>query len=264
MHVTDPLYLPDGVQHRVVAVNATQGATWNQEILPPHHCYLELTSDISAALQRAAPPLSFDQTLGSTGGMRFDGYCLTVANANGSPLTRLNWDLVPSLTEYSDMTLLPSIPEPGAPTWADCYVDINQGTLIANAFRPSPQSKGGGIYTTWTVETDGDPILQLIGQDGKVLTVAAVDGGAKLSTPDKLTLSNAVPGSVVLHNSTTDSIDKQFDFALYYLARVGGIPDKFKKSIPSELVEAEGALSSLPIPVSYTDMTPSCSNSRYP
>ncbi len=259
MHVTDAKYLPDGVQHRVVAVDARNGATSQFGPLPAHHCYLEISSDISAALQRSAG-LSFDPNLGSTGGMRFNGYRLTVANATDPVLKKVNWDAVPRLTDYSAMTLLPSITtETGAPTWADCYVDINQGSVTASAF-----PNGGGIYTTWTVETDGDPVLQLIAPpDGKLLTVAALDGGAQLSTPPNLTLSDGVPGSVVLHNSTTDATDGSYDFALYYLAREGGIPTSFKQPLPGEPPEGGGSVFPLPI-VFFFDMGTSCSNSQYP
>ncbi len=264
MHVTDAKYLPDGVLYRVVTVDANHGFQRQGLDLPAHHCYLEVSSDISAALQRAG--LSFDPTLGSGGGMPFDGYRLTVVNATLSQGLKVDLDVastslvdpplktVPSLTQFvPGMTLLPSITtETGAPSQADCYVDINLGTITASLFpiTTSPPS-GGGLYTTWTVQTDGDPILQLMTRDGKTLTVEGTEG-ASLSTPPGLTLSDDVPGSIVLHNSTKDLSDKALDFALYYLAGTGGIPDPLPPNLPGEKSLA------------YVDTTPSCSNSRYP
>ena len=89
-------------------------------------------------------------------------------------------------------------------------------------------------------------------RDGKTLTVQEI-AGVPLSTPPGLTLSDDVQGSIVLHNSTTDMFDGAFDFALYYLAGTGGIPDPLPSNLPGE-----GSLSAM------VDTTPSCSNSRYP
>lgn len=266
IHVTSAPFLPDGVRHRVVAIDANDGFQRQGLALPPHHCYLEVSSDISAALQRAG--LSFDSTLGSGGGMAFDGYRLTVVNATASQGLNVDLDVVstsvvdlplttvPSLKQFvQDMVLLPSITtETGAPSQADCYVDINLGTITASPFpiTTKPIAGGGGLYTTWTVQTDGDPILQLMTRDGKTLTVEGT-AGASLSTPPGVTLSDDVQGSIVLHNSTTDLSDKALDFALYYVAGTGGIPNPLPLHLPGE-----GSL------FEYVDTTPSCSNSRYP
>jgi|GEM_PF-1143742 len=265
IHVTEASFLPEGVQHRVVAVDANNGFRSQRQglDLPAHHCYLEVSSDISAALQHAG--LSFDPTLGSAGGMPFDGYRLTVVNATASQGLNVDLDVhsvvdlplktVPSLKKFvPNMALLPSITtETGAPSQADCYVDINLGIITASLFpiTTNPIS-GGGLYTTWTVQTDGDPKLQLMTRDGKTLLVEET-AGVPLSTPPGLTLSDDVQGSIVLHNSTTDMSDKAHDFALYYLAGTGGIPDPLPQNLPGE-----GS------PFAMVDTTPSCSNSRYP
>ncbi|HXH39935.1 MAG TPA: hypothetical protein VNN08_14995 [Thermoanaerobaculia bacterium] len=260
VHATPQQSLPAGVLHRVVAVNASLGSP-KFGGLPPHVCYLEVSSDMSAALQAAGLP--FDQTLGSGGGVSLNGYRLTVANASAAQGLNVTFETAPPdvvpphLKDYdTNMKLLPNIQiDTGAPSdtgagvlAAACYADISLGNVTAHKF------SAGGIYTTWTVLTDGDPILQLIGQDGKPLQVVGT-AGISLSTPPGFTLSDGVPGSVVLHNSTTDLSDKEFDFALNYLAAEGGIPDNLR-GIPGSEGQSPSA--------EFVDMTTSCSNSQYP
>lgn len=237
------------VKHRVVGVNTKDGSP-KFGGLPPHSCFLEVTSDVSAALQKAG--LSFDPNLG---GVPLNGYRLTVANADPSQGLKVDlnvtgvglpFEVVPHLTDYATIALIPSIQaDTGAPSWADCYVDINLGNVTAVAF------SAGGIYTTWAVKTVGDPVLQLTGQDGTTVPVTG-EQGSSLSTPHGFKLSDGVPGSLVLHNSTKDVIHKEYDFALYYLAGEGGIPDNLH-NFPTD-----------PGIVVDVDMTTSCSNSQYP
>jgi len=242
--------LPAGVQHRVVAVDASvgfQGPNSSPQLrllgnvldLPPHHCFLEVNSDIISATG-----WSFDTTLGTTGGIRFNGYGLTVVNAISTQGLIVNLMAVPRLTSIvPGMTLRSSITtETGAPSQAACYVDINLGTILAGQFSQ------GGFYTTWTVQTDGDPVLQTIGSNGATQEVPIP------STPIPVpTLSDGVPGSIVLHNSTTNLTDGRFDFALYFLAGTNGIPNPLPTNLPVPSEETPA-----------TDETPSCSNSQYP
>jgi hypothetical protein len=192
--------------------------------------------------------------------MLLDGWNLQVCNATGpfsvdfnvpdSPadaeLTR-----VPSLKDYDcTMKIRPDLLESGVPTRAACYVDINHGKISARRFRL------GGIYTTWCVDTDGEPEL--------LLTPRASD--PQMSKPLRLTIPSTppgahfphdVPGSLALHNSATDATDKTNDFVLHYVAATTGIPDSlhsFPQGFPNDCGPE----------TSDMDMTTSCSNSHYP
>ena len=224
LHLSEEL--PEDVRHRVVAIDASQGWThteWDE--LPPHVCFLEFF------------PPSRRATLS------LNGWRLTVANAIGSEAT-VDLRDVPRLTEYAKtMEIRPDLLEAGPPSRAACYVDVQHGTVVSHKF---PE---GGVYTTWTVETDGDPELFLRSQTGEELRITVP------STPPGAHFPNGALGSVVFHNSTTDESHKKYDFALHYLAAKGGIPKHFDRMFPiTDKAIDEGTVG----------LTTSCSNSTYP
>lgn len=226
------------VGHRVVAIDASQGTpqtAWPP--LPAHFCFIEADLGLLHALQGAGLP------------QFLDGWNLQVTNAIGPALDIILKD-APHLTEFSPGMILRKDlgEETGAPTEAACFADMQFGTVRESRFE-LPGGLVGGIHTTWTVETDGYPELQFQSRDGKAVNITIP------STPDGVTQSNNVPGSFVLHNSTTDFSDKNFDFVLNYLAREGGIPNTLKHPFPGEDPQPQDA---------NVDMGTSCSNSQYP
>lgn len=242
----DQVSLPPGVMHRVVAVNAERGATTiNYGDLLPHFSFLEVEQTAATALRGS--DIQFDESLDFLQGVN-----ISVLNSIGEPTAQFI-HAVPKLTDYKkDTQLRPQIlTDTDVPTFSDCYIDMRHGTVVECRFR------AGGIYTTWIVETDGDPVLRFAWSDGEAQPVVLT--ATVPSTPDEATLSDHVPGSFVVINSTVDEADKDNDFVLHYLARVGGIPEIFDHPFPGEI---------LPPGVRRSDdviaMTTSCSNSRYP
>lgn len=234
--------LPAGVKHRVVALDLSE---WTQTqkygALPPHHCYVEF-HDLLAKVGTKA----------SWSRMMFDGWHLTVANATGSFSIDLDvhptppapfLTKVPSLTEYApDMNIRLDLLQEGPPDQAASFVDISHGSVTAHIF---PE---GGVYTTWAVETEGDPELVLTPRAGRAIRVIVP------STPEGAHLPSGTPGSLAFQNSTTDAEDKKYDFVLHYLAAVGGIPP--------DLGHFPQDPSAIPKP--DFGLTTSCSNSQYP
>ncbi|HET8774977.1 MAG TPA: hypothetical protein VFP80_14345 [Thermoanaerobaculia bacterium] len=248
MHVTkDSGVLPEDVQHRVVSINAAQGyaspgGEWGD--VPPHHCFLEGAPDVLDAL--LAGGLSYDHTGRH---ISMHGWHMRVVNPAGRRAD-IRIEGVPCLRAYlHDMTLKPGTGnELELPDWAACFTDINAGTLTRRRFRT------GAVYTTWTVETEGDPVLQFTrtcpGEPVKTLPPICIR-----STPPLSALAYGVPGDLVLHNGTHDDSDKKFDFVLYFLANEGGVPPPSKLDEMFPIDEFPGA---------RIDMTTSCSNSQYP
>jgi len=239
--------LPDGVRHRIIAIDAARGASSSFGRLPAHHCFLNANPETVNALWNAGVPKFLD------------GWNLKVGNALGPELAVRIHDL-PSLSTYSPgMSLRPNLAKTGAPaTDACCFVDIAMGTIEQRQFE-DPKISNPGYYTTWTVATDGDPQLIFLSRDGSQITVdvPSTTTGETLATE-----TGGVPGSIVLHNSvlrnsTTTETDSPNDFALYYLAREGGIPPTFSGLLPGQ--EQREGLTHPAI-----DMTTSCSNSQFP
>jgi len=238
LHVNDGNgMLPDGVRHRIIAVNATQGANSQFGPLPAHHCFLKANQGTIDALSAALVPKFLD------------GWNVQVANALGPPVV-VSIPNLPRLSTFSpDMSLWPDLRHAGAPAPdACCFVDIAMGKIEDHQFQVEGIDDPG-FYSTWTVDTDGEPQLIFQPRHGSPISVTVP------STPEGETLrdENGVPGSIVLHNSTTTDVDSANDFALYYLARQGGIPSKFSRLLPGQTF-ANPAI----------DMTTSCSNSQYP
>jgi hypothetical protein len=213
---------PSSQGYNVSAVNATNGADYTPEgsveiHLPAHFFSIEAGETVAGLLTEAGIPVS---NMGV-------GWTLTVQNATGDLTVNLTGpgnDPVPSLTTYdTDMQLNP------AEDWA-CVVGVGNGSITTGMFSPLGGNPGGGLYTTWTVQTNGDPVLAFTrpGESTPEVQIPSTAGGAELS--------NNVPGSLVLHNSTGISAEEEpdtsFDFALYYLAAVGGIPAKFAVPLP--------------------------------
>jgi hypothetical protein len=237
MHLNSAdVQLPPGVGHRVVSIDATAGVQSNQfcSFLPPHFTYLETTDPTIGNIlaQAGLPPVP-------GGRFRMENAAITVANATGS----LNVSIVavPKLTDYAyDMELRPQFLETVIPWGADSFVDIANGSVVSHQFDE------GGVYTTWTVETLGDPEL-----------VIALNSAAPLHVqiPSMAPVNGLSP--LALSNSTSDANDKKYDFALHYLAAVGGIDGQvYQKPFPidpSSRADEYGV-----------DMSTSCSNSQYP
>ena len=242
IHVNrDSGILPAAVGHRIVAVNAANGALMKVAglpvLLPAHHCFIEADQATTNALWNAGVP------------RMLDGWNVQVGNALDTPPVMVSLGDVPKLSTYSPgMTLWPDLGNSGAPAQdACCFVDIQAGSVVASKF-DVPGLIDAGFYSTWTIATKGEPQLNLVSRDGTAISVTVP------STPSGATLSNGVPGSFVLHNSTTSNDDSQYDFGLYYLARQGGIPISFAGPLPGE----NGS------PGQFFDMTTSCSNSQFP
>jgi hypothetical protein len=225
------------VEHRVVAIDASQGTPQTEwPPLPAHFCFIEADLGLLHALQGAGLP------------QFLDGWNLQVTNATG-PALDVRLEDAPRLTQFSpDMVLRKDLGEEnGAPTKAACFVDMQFGTVRDSRFVITDLV--GGVYVVWTVETNGDPELQFVSRDGKVVTITIP------STPDGAIQSNNVPGSFVLHNSTTDLTDKNFDFVLNYLASEDGIPNTLVQPFPGQDPQPQDV---------DVDTGTSCSNSQYP
>jgi hypothetical protein len=238
--------LPAGVKHRVVAVNAEHGATTiNFGDIVPHFSFLEVEQTAATALRGS--DIQFDESLDFLNGVN-----ISVLNSIGNPTTQFI-HAVPKLTHYrKDTQLRPEIlTDTDVPTFDDCYIDMRHGTVIEGRF------SAGGNYTTWIVETDGEPVLRFAWSDGEAQPVVLT--ATVPSTPDEATLSDHVPGSFVVTNSTIDAADKDNDFLLHYLARVGGIPELFDWPFPGE-----GPATGMSRDGWFIGMTTSCSNSQYP
>lgn len=238
----DKVTLPDGVKHRVVAVDADHTTpTVNWGILPPHRSVAEAASGAVVALAAGGIPLEEEL-------VRMTGAHLSVVNSIGADTIEFI-GLVPKLTHFKKDTKLRSdiLENQDIPTSADCYVDMRHGVVIGGLFAL------GGHYTTWIVDTDGDPVVRYARKRDGDLHVSVV---ILPSTPDQMTLSDGVPGSIVLANGTLDKSDESNDFVLHYLARVGGIPQSFDNPFPGEQKPK--------LPTSDFGMTTSCSNSQYP
>lgn len=238
--------LPPGLQHRVVAINASQGyqsPVWGD--IPAHYCFAECSEGVQkmfldSGLQPLAPPVPL---------FSMQGCRVRLANAAGRQAD-IRLAGVPHLTRYlSDMTLKEGISnDVDVPEWAACFVDINSGTVTSGAF---PQ---GGIHTTWSAETVGDPVLEIT--RGNELLYIQIP-----SAPPLESLGNGLPGGMVMRNGTTGTTgtyDKQNDFVLYFLANAGGVPQ------PAQLSEMFPIAPPTPEFFGLIDMTTSCSNSQYP
>jgi hypothetical protein len=259
MHVNQgPWLKAPSVEHRVVAIDAAhppQDSGFGP--LPPHKCFIEAGQPVLGLLQGAGVPALLD------------GWNLQVANATG-PALSVFLSQTPKLTDFSPaMVLRPDLGQAGAPARAACFVDMKFGSIEARRFELVNAMEIAGIYTYWTVETDGDPVLRFESRDGKVIKVTIP------STPAGALLANRLPGSLALHNSTTDFSDTEVDFALYFLASEGGIPnpDTIKGILPGQSVSvkqfiraaiAKGADPGGGTLLEEIDMTTSCSNSQYP
>lgn len=270
---------PSSHGYNVSAVNASKGAAYTPQgsveiQLPAHFFSIEAIPEVVDLLKSAG----FSELLLSNMGV---GWTLTVQNATGDftvNLTGPGNDPVPSLTTYDPGMQLNPVED-----WA-CVVGISNGSITTGMFSPVGSNPGGGLYTTWTVQTpEGeDPVLAFTPPDNSTPVVVRIP-----STTGGPQLSNDVPGSLVLHNSTTitpeDEPDTSFDFALYYLAAEGGIPATFAVPLP-------GSPTLLPMPrlggTSLSqinkwieemrvwllenllfwgmDLTTSCSNSQWP
>ena len=229
--------------HRVIAVNAEAGASTEYGPLPPHVCWLETTEAVRERL--IADGLPVDES----GRFRLRRANLRVANPADTPVT-VSLGIVPKLTDYSkDMILRPDLRLPGAPPNAGCFVDIEHGHVEAHKYDP-----GGGVYSTWSIETDGDPVLIIDSPAGSVKATLP-------STGRQDTLSDGVHSSIAVHNDPIEENDDKNDFLLHYLAALGGIDaQEFPHGFPTvseALLRSGGKRPDI-------GTTTSCSNSQYP
>jgi len=241
--------LPDNVPHRVVAVNASRGLNDPRGFLPPHHCFLELGEAGRRDFADAGFPLD---TLNH---VPLNGWNIRVENA----VHRTPPDVTALAGVFPLKTIVPSMEirrevgndEDHTPEWAACFVDVLTGTVVSQPFVP-----GGGIFTTWTVETTDRPRLRFTPRNGKGTPIFVTIP----STRPEATLSDGVPGSLVLHNGTMDKTDAKLDFLLQFLLNQKGIPQ------PHEIAQPlPGADDAAPAhPFADFGTTTSCSNSTYP
>lgn len=260
MHVRkDSKVLPADVQHRVVAVDASNGYKGGSDwgTLPKHVSFIEAHPEVLAALVEAGLP----RLPGSNERVSLHGWSVRLVNPAGHHADiRLGDDVFHLREALPRMVLKEGIGnEVEVPEWAASFVDINSGTVTAAKF------KEGGVYTTWSVETEGDPVLEFTQTiDGVIqqplrVTIPSTPPLASFATDSSL--ENEVPGSMVLHNGTSDQSDKEWDFVLFYLANRRGIPPKkgikliFPQDPPPPPPHA---------PILRFDLTTSCSNSQYP
>jgi len=263
--------LPAGVPHRAVVMDTSTGMK-SEEYgdVPPHHCFLELEDETRQALVEGSGGALASDELGH---VPLGGWNVRVDNpqAAGPPhVTALQ--CLFHLTDY-----LPDMqPRVGIgngvydlPQWASCFVDIKSGTIDLNHFPAPGPLQPGGFYTTWKVDTVGDPVLRFTPRKGS---------GAQLfrvtipSSPTNAVLRDNVPGTIVLHNGTTDDTDKKFDFVLHFLLNQKGIPQLsgFARCFPmddggaTEPCDHASESGGLPVVMHFVSMTTSCSNSTYP
>jgi hypothetical protein len=256
LHVRKEAGLPPGVGHRVVAVDASQPGkdVWKGHIVPPHYCYLDASEPVGKALEDAGIGLfehlkGWRMSVANALPLRVDLTVPPVPPSRDARPQGGNLDGVPRLENYSaGMKLRPDLLRDGAPEKAAFFVDISAGIIVAEAF---PQ---GGVYSTWMVETDGDPELLFTRRKGKSLTVTIPSTPPGAHFPPNFWFG-AIPGSLALHNSTFDTEDKQYDFVLHYLARDGGIPTDLRQPFPGEDND---------VIARYIGTSTSCSNSQYP
>ncbi|HEX6098132.1 MAG TPA: hypothetical protein VF432_17530 [Thermoanaerobaculia bacterium] len=248
MHVRkESLLRTKDVQDRVVPVNATagfRGADGDWGDVPPHFCFLECAPDVRDRLRDAGMKVD-DRGYIQMNGF---GWHIRVLNARKG---KVDFDLaaVPAMKDFlPGMVLKRGIGGAKVPKWAACFIDIDGGSVTAGKL------SRGAIYTTWYVETEGDETkLQFTRtvrgkQEELVIPIPPTGPGE--------TLAHGVPGSIVVHNGTSDDSDKKFDFVLHFLANAGGVPRRLQldKPFPTDLA---GSLS-------FVDLTTSCSNSQYP
>ena len=249
-----PAFLPEGVEHRVVIMNASHGASSQFGKLPEHFCYINANEATTNALWAAGVPKSLD------------GWNVQVTNAlpppDGKALS-VSLPDIPRLGDYAPLMILwPSLGQAGAPPAANppeadvcCFVDISMGTVADHQFKEIiPAEFERGYYSTWTVDTHGDPKLRFLSRSGACIEVEV----PSTHQDESLANENGVPGSIVIHNSViynsaSQLADSVNDFALHYLAREGNIPSEFVGLLPGK----EFAYAA-------TDMTTSCSNSQFP
>ncbi|HEX8407371.1 MAG TPA: hypothetical protein VF883_00780 [Thermoanaerobaculia bacterium] len=256
--------LPDGVPHRVVVVNTSRGLKTNDYgDVPAHHCFLELDDETRKAVVKGSDGALASDELGH---VPLRGWNVRVDNPLvGGPPVATELENLFHLRDY-----LPDMePRVGIgngvgdlPQWASCFVDIKGGNIALNTF------PAGALYTTWTVETEGDPVLLFTPRNGSHARRFRVPIP---SSPPEATLSDCVPGTIVLHNSTTDGTDKEFDFVLHFLLNQNGIPPLagFARCFPIDDGGATDPFDHTPesddVPLeAFVSMTTSCSNSTYP
>jgi len=87
------------------------------------------------------------------------------------------------------------------PECAAAFVDIDSGTVTARQFMEGPS-------TTWRVETEGDSVLEFT-QPRKGGAVQSPLRVTIPPTPPLASLAHGVPGSMVLHNGTSDLSDNE-------------------------------------------------------
>lgn len=222
---------PSSQGYNVSAVNASasNGTPYTPQgfspvVLPRHFFSIQAIQEVKDLLIGAGLNI---ENMGS-------GWTLSVANTiNDAPVSvdlTTNSDPpqeTPHLTTF-DPTM--SLVDP-VTAWAAAIVEISRGSVQATLFEPSTRNAGlPGIYTTWTVQTDGNPTLVFTPPPGTSAEPVSVPIP---STPTDPPLLDGVPGSLVLHNSTESSApDSPWDFALYYLAANGGIPATFATPLP--------------------------------
>lgn len=246
--------LPDDVPHRVVAVNAARGLRKSfVGPLPPHHCFLEMGQ--AERKHFADARFHFD----ALKHVPLHGWNIRVENAaQTTPPVIALADVFPLKTIMPTMEIRPEIAndEDHTPEWAACFVDVPTGTVVSYKF-----VAGGGLYTTWTVETTDKPQLRFTPRSGKGPPVFVTIP----STPPDATLSDGVPGSLVLHNGTLDKTDAKGDFLLQFLLNQKGLPkrNELVGLLPGEKDFGRSGVAKHPILRNFATTT-SCSNSTYP
>lgn len=247
--------LPDGVPHRVVAVNAARGLSGSfLGHLPPHHCFLEM----GEAARKSFADAGFRAD--ASGHVPLNGWNIRVENA----VQRTPPDVTRLAGLFALKKIVPSMEirreigndEDHTPEWAACFVDVPAGSVACHQFDP-----GGGLYTTWTVETTDRPRLRFTPRSGEGAPIFVTIP----STRPDATLSDGVPGSLVLHNGTRDKTDAQGDFLLQYLLNQKGIPqrDEVVGLLPGENEPVRSDSAKHPFLMDWGTAT-SCSNSTYP
>jgi hypothetical protein len=241
--------LPSGVAQRGVAVNALQGLLpangWGK--IPAHQCFITASDPFVFSELKNALPIP-DTSVVTVEGLPVAGLVLfnwriTVGNAaSGQGFTRLTG--LPSLIQmYPAMTLQSvvtsaTMPDPSV---AVCNIDMTAGTV--EALQYDTGSTNAGWYAQWTVETDGDPVVNFESANGTA-NVTLRDGD-----------------SFDISNSTSDGSDKSEDYALNFVLAQGGVPPIGDTHAPPQAVlsSTEG----IPGTYAYGTST-SCSVTTYP
>jgi hypothetical protein len=217
---------------RVILLSNPTGTKIHGKTIEPHVPTLHLPHGSSVSLGCAV-------SLGGSGKYRLQGVTLRIANAVASGIV-----LDPTFALLTHMTppgaqLAPNlgvIVNGVAP--AAAYFDIDNGTLAA-----CQATAGHATGTQLTVQTVGDPILELVCFDGS--------GSTQVTLP---TATN-----VTLSNSAANGADDDDDYLLSYDVCATVPANPVKPNAPGVPLPA-----CFSFPITSNDFGPSCSNMNFP